>query len=209
MDVEYFPFDEQTCVMKFGSWTYDGFQVWWNSFSQKIFFSSLVIFDANLLKRKILETWQVNFCPWQYCTVQFAIMKISFKMLQSEKNTLSSFFYLRSTCGTRTRTGTWWRSTPRLRRLGRPPSSTSVSTSPSSTCQWSGTSFRFNIVMEQTRQTILGSVYPIGYALRFRERVEKSGGAWQKAFGTWKISWEKLLWMMKKDNFELDKDCDF
>ena len=27
MDVEYFPFDEQTCVMKFGSWTYDGFQV--------------------------------------------------------------------------------------------------------------------------------------------------------------------------------------
>ena len=27
MDVEYFPFDEHTCVMKFGSWTYDGFQV--------------------------------------------------------------------------------------------------------------------------------------------------------------------------------------
>lgn len=28
---EYFPFDEQTCVMKFGSWTYDGFQVsFWN-----------------------------------------------------------------------------------------------------------------------------------------------------------------------------------
>lgn len=28
IDVEYFPFDEQTCVMKFGSWTYDGFQVY-------------------------------------------------------------------------------------------------------------------------------------------------------------------------------------
>lgn len=27
IDVEYFPFDEQTCVLKFGSWTYDGFQV--------------------------------------------------------------------------------------------------------------------------------------------------------------------------------------
>lgn len=28
IDVEYFPFDEQqTCVMKVGSWTYDGFQV--------------------------------------------------------------------------------------------------------------------------------------------------------------------------------------
>ena len=24
---KYFPFDEQTCVIKFGSWTYDGFQV--------------------------------------------------------------------------------------------------------------------------------------------------------------------------------------
>ena len=30
MDVEYFPFDEQTCVMKFGSWTYDGGQVIYN-----------------------------------------------------------------------------------------------------------------------------------------------------------------------------------
>lgn len=27
VDVTYFPFDEQTCYMKFGSWTYDGFQV--------------------------------------------------------------------------------------------------------------------------------------------------------------------------------------
>ena len=27
IDVQYFPFDEQECEMKFGSWTYDGFQV--------------------------------------------------------------------------------------------------------------------------------------------------------------------------------------
>ncbi|KAK8762259.1 hypothetical protein V5799_026475 [Amblyomma americanum] len=27
IDVEFFPFDEQTCLMKFGSWTYDGFKV--------------------------------------------------------------------------------------------------------------------------------------------------------------------------------------
>ncbi len=27
INVEWFPFDEQTCDMKFGSWTYDGHQV--------------------------------------------------------------------------------------------------------------------------------------------------------------------------------------
>ncbi|XP_013406864.1 acetylcholine receptor subunit alpha-like 1 [Lingula anatina] len=27
INVEFFPFDEQTCIMQFGSWTYDGFQV--------------------------------------------------------------------------------------------------------------------------------------------------------------------------------------
>jgi nicotinic acetylcholine receptor len=27
INVEYFPFDEQNCTMKFASWTYDGFQV--------------------------------------------------------------------------------------------------------------------------------------------------------------------------------------
>ena len=27
IDVTYFPFDEQRCPLKFGSWTYDGFQM--------------------------------------------------------------------------------------------------------------------------------------------------------------------------------------
>lgn len=31
IDVEFFPYDVQTCVLKLGSWTYDGFKVrgWW------------------------------------------------------------------------------------------------------------------------------------------------------------------------------------
>ncbi len=27
IDVEFFPFDKQLCFLKFGSWTFDGFQV--------------------------------------------------------------------------------------------------------------------------------------------------------------------------------------
>jgi len=27
VDITYFPFDDQKCGLKFGSWTYDGFQV--------------------------------------------------------------------------------------------------------------------------------------------------------------------------------------
>ena len=27
IDVEFFPYDIQTCILKMGSWTYDGFQV--------------------------------------------------------------------------------------------------------------------------------------------------------------------------------------
>jgi nicotinic acetylcholine receptor len=43
IDVEFFPFDEQTCVLKFGSWTYDGFKVspWCETHRQppSVFFS--------------------------------------------------------------------------------------------------------------------------------------------------------------------------
>lgn len=31
IDITWFPFDDQRCEMKFGSWTYDGFQVLFNS----------------------------------------------------------------------------------------------------------------------------------------------------------------------------------
>lgn len=36
IDVRYFPFDQQTCFMKFGSWTYDGFQVNWMNWPEII-----------------------------------------------------------------------------------------------------------------------------------------------------------------------------
>lgn len=35
IDITWFPFDDQRCEMKFGSWTYDGFQVWQKYLKQK------------------------------------------------------------------------------------------------------------------------------------------------------------------------------
>ena len=44
IDVEFFPFDEQSCFLKFGSWTFDGYQVSasLNSHTHSTFFSFLL-----------------------------------------------------------------------------------------------------------------------------------------------------------------------
>uniref|UniRef100_A0A1A9WYM6 Neurotransmitter-gated ion-channel ligand-binding domain-containing protein n=1 Tax=Glossina brevipalpis TaxID=37001 RepID=A0A1A9WYM6_9MUSC len=50
IDVEYFPFDEQTCVLKFGSWTYDGFK------RNCIFVVAFVHF-SRLVTAKTMANW--------------------------------------------------------------------------------------------------------------------------------------------------------
>lgn len=42
MNVEYFPYDEQSCFMKFGSWTYNGAQVDLKHLDQVRKFSSVL-----------------------------------------------------------------------------------------------------------------------------------------------------------------------
>ena len=89
------------------------------------------------LKRNIPETsWLVNLCSWQS-------QSQSSKKYKPDIHMYTLFDAFRWICGTRTRTGTWSRWTPRLRRWARHPSSTSGSTSPSSTCQSSGTFSRW------------------------------------------------------------------
>ena len=39
IDITWFPFDDQRCEMKFGSWTYDGFQVSFFYFVSTFFFN--------------------------------------------------------------------------------------------------------------------------------------------------------------------------
>ena len=59
INVEWFPFDEQSCDMKFGSWTYDGFQV-------KLVYFFCVISGfriENLFFRWISNTWIKSKAP--------------------------------------------------------------------------------------------------------------------------------------------------
>ena len=56
IDVEYFPFDEQTCVMKFGSWTYDGFQV---SSKKCIFQCKIEVLGANYADNFLLKSLKI------------------------------------------------------------------------------------------------------------------------------------------------------
>lgn len=51
MNVEYFPYDEQSCFMKFGSWTYNGAQVDLKHLDQVWSFQSINVFAANYLVR--------------------------------------------------------------------------------------------------------------------------------------------------------------
>lgn len=44
IDVEYFPYDVQTCVLKLGSWTYDGFKV---PYKNKFHFFVLFLPETN------------------------------------------------------------------------------------------------------------------------------------------------------------------
>ena len=49
IDVEFFPFDEQKCFMKFGSWTYDGYMV-----------SNLKFYTTILYKLNIIQVFSDN-----------------------------------------------------------------------------------------------------------------------------------------------------
>ena len=72
IDVEFFPYDEQTCTLKMGSWTYDGFQVW-----------------TNLLKKRPVENKKSVQCHFnsvttailQYSTIDFYTLYSTYKFI--------------------------------------------------------------------------------------------------------------------------------
>jgi len=47
IDITYFPFDDQLCKMKFGSWVYDGFQVKIKQMGVVVLFMYLFVHSIN------------------------------------------------------------------------------------------------------------------------------------------------------------------
>jgi len=61
IDVEFFPFDEQTCTIKIGSWTYDGFSVniLHNRLPEGVHHLS-VIEEGNTITARPSSVWQTK-----------------------------------------------------------------------------------------------------------------------------------------------------
>ena len=70
IDVEYFPFDEQTCVLKFGSWTYDGFQVDLRHLEEK-YGSAVVEMGVDLSEFYMSVEWDILAVPATRYPIQF------------------------------------------------------------------------------------------------------------------------------------------
>ncbi|XP_071449691.1 acetylcholine receptor subunit beta-like 2 isoform X1 [Hetaerina americana] len=62
INVEYFPFDEQSCIMKFGSWTYNGFQVDLKHM-QQVAGSNLVSVGIDLSEFYLSVEWDILEVP--------------------------------------------------------------------------------------------------------------------------------------------------
>lgn len=62
INVEYFPYDEQTCFMKFGSWTYNGHQVDLKHLDQQAG-SNLVLIGIDLSEFYLSVEWDILEVP--------------------------------------------------------------------------------------------------------------------------------------------------
>ena len=75
VDVTYFPFDEQMCILKFGSWTYDGFQVDVTNHTSEVDLSNYVVNgEWELLSIKIVRNVVTySCCPEPFPDVTFHV----------------------------------------------------------------------------------------------------------------------------------------
>nr|CAI5824589.1 unnamed protein product [Callosobruchus analis] len=77
IDITWFPFDDQRCEMKFGSWTYDGLQVSFYHFIDLHLQSIRVFYSQPLAKTGVpgkRNEIYYNCCPEPYIDITFVII---------------------------------------------------------------------------------------------------------------------------------------
>lgn len=77
IDVTYFPFDDQVCTLKFGSWTYSGLQVDLTKLAESVNLDNYVEFGEWLL-RSIKTIRNVVYYP---CCLEEPYPDITFEIL--------------------------------------------------------------------------------------------------------------------------------
>ncbi|XP_058982838.1 acetylcholine receptor subunit alpha-like isoform X3 [Musca domestica] len=84
IDVEYFPFDEQTCVLKFGSWTYDGFKVDLRHMDEQLG-SNVVDVGVDLSEFYMSVEWDILEVPAVSICVTVVVLNVHFRSPQTHR----------------------------------------------------------------------------------------------------------------------------
>ena len=76
-DTLFFPFDEQYCVLKFGSWSYNGLKLDINFLPNRTSFDMLVSEAVVCLTCRLLGEWAFSACPLRaVCLVSEALVSL-------------------------------------------------------------------------------------------------------------------------------------
>lgn len=95
IDVTYFPFDQQTCIMKFGSWTFNGDQVSLALYNDKQFVDLSDYWKSGTWD--IIEVWMntaITLTPLSYVNNRELFVRITFRRINRIKRINISICFL-------------------------------------------------------------------------------------------------------------------
>ncbi|XP_058982839.1 acetylcholine receptor subunit alpha-like isoform X4 [Musca domestica] len=84
IDVEYFPYDVQTCILKLGSWTYDGFKVDLRHMDEQLG-SNVVDVGVDLSEFYMSVEWDILEVPAVSICVTVVVLNVHFRSPQTHR----------------------------------------------------------------------------------------------------------------------------